>query len=296
MNAGELFAAIVSLPSARAVPTGNGAIVESAIMAGVELAHASVIDERALRSTWKKRQGGGARPLLLVVDDPERECALRVLGPRDSQGPVRIVSATALLDVVQRASAMPDLQAVRTLAQEVERLDQAGVAGLIVKGLGTQHLYRDRLARQGERWGRLGELAAPIKRSDWRDVLTALGYKLERRKERGYVARSNGAPACVVHPMQSPAKFSRLDDEGRPPEGLLLRDCESVGAPYGILAAGSRLRLFAARPEAGSAAGRYLDFDAGALPDENRPFLALLSPTYLAEGGFAELLGELLDE
>ena len=64
-------------------------------------------------------------------------------------------------------------------------------------------------------------------------------------------------------------------------------DCRGEGAPYGLLAYKGRFRLFAA----GSTQG-WLDIDADLLNDERRPFLALLSPPYLAAGGLADLREE----
>jgi hypothetical protein len=95
--------------------------------------------------------------------------------------------------------------------------------------------------------------------------------------------------SCTPRPTRP---SSRLDDEGRPPEGALLNDCASDGAPFGLLAAGSRLRLFEASPALGSAAARYLDLDTAALQADDRPFLALLAPAMLAQGGFDSLVEE----
>ena len=98
----------------------------------------------------------------------------------------------------------------------------------------------------------------------WRDALTAAGYQLDAL-QRGYVARHGDAPVVVVHPVADVSAFAKLDAEGRPPEGLLLEACKRTNAPYGILAAGTRLRLFDAAPESGSAVARYLEVDTDAL-------------------------------
>jgi hypothetical protein len=120
-------------------------------------------------------------------------------------------------------------------------------------------------------------------------MLTALGYQIERRPQRGYLLRLASRPVAVVHPMKDAAAFSKLDDDGRPPEGALLADCDAEGAKYGILAAGLRLRLFDfATP--GAATARYIDLDPAVMRPSDRPFIALVSPTYLAEGEFARLV------
>ncbi len=80
--------------------------------------------------------------------------------------------------------------------------------------------------------------------------------------------------------------------DGRPPEGVLLNECLAEGVRYGLLAAGSRLRLFDAEPAAGSAVARYLELDPASLSADDRPLLGLLSPRYLAQGGFSELMSD----
>ena len=143
-------------------------------------------------------------------------------------GPVRLVSADALADVLRRASTLPALQAVRDLAEQLEHLDQTGVAGLTVKGLGTEHLFRVRL-RQTTDWPALRGLAAAVTGS-WRDALRGAGYELEELP-RGYLARYDGAPVAVVHPVADVSAFAKLDVEGRPPEGILLEGCRRTNAP-----------------------------------------------------------------
>ncbi len=293
MNASELFAALVGIPSARRLPCDASAVAESALVAGVEIARASSTDERGLRRAWRDRSAGGPDPLLVVADDPEDEGAVRALGPLRADGPLRLVAADRLLDVLRRLPALSRLEAVRTLAEELDRLDRASVAGLVVRGLGTDHLYRERL-RASPRWADLVALAEGAA-GDWRELLQGLGYALERLPARGYLARHEGRPVAVVWPLADPAAFSRLDSEGRPPEGVLLNDCLRHGARYGLLASGARVRLFEASPQSGSAVARYLELDVSTLAPEDRPLLGLLSPPYLAEGALEAALGEARD-
>ena len=58
------------------------------LLNGIEYARASAVEEPKLRSSWKRRQGGGATPLVLVADDPEQPGYVRVLGPQ-RDGPMR---------------------------------------------------------------------------------------------------------------------------------------------------------------------------------------------------------------
>ncbi|HEV2773030.1 MAG TPA: hypothetical protein VGV57_09440 [Thermoleophilaceae bacterium] len=291
MNASELFAALEALPGVRSARVeGSGDIAESRVVGGVEVAHARVVDERPLRRAWRERANGGPVPLLLVVDDPERPDAVRALGPVAAGDPIRRVSADALLKVLERLPSLSKLAAVRELAEELDRLDEAGIPGVSIKGLGTEHLYARRV-REPARWAELGELAQGVD-GEWREVMKKLGYQVEQRRPRGYLLRHAGRPIALVLPVADATAMTKLDEHGRPPEGLLLNDCHAENVRYGLLAAGSRLRLFDADPAAGSAVARYLELDAGSLSADDRPLLGLLAPRYLAEGGFAELMAE----
>jgi hypothetical protein len=288
LNANELIDELAGIAGARRVPVQSNGIESSTLVNGIEIAKAASAGDRELRRAWRSRARGGPTPLLLLADDPETAGCVRALGPTRDDGPLRTVTPEALLGVLRRLPELSNLQAVRELAEQLEHLDRAGVAGLTVKGLGTQYLYRTRLRHTAE-WARLSELATGAS-GEWRALLTGLGYELETLKPYGYVARYGGAPVAVVHPLADAAAFSRLDAQGRPPEGVLLGECRTHGASYGLLAAGSRFRLFEARPEAGSAVARYLELDATTLAEEDRPLLALLAPAYLAEGAFEALM------
>jgi hypothetical protein len=290
VNAREFFVALTGVQGARAVPVESNGVVESRFVAGVEIARVASADERALRRAWRDRSAGGPDPLLLVADDPDREGALRALGPVGGGGPVRLIAADDLLRLVERLPTLPRLQAVRTLAEELDHLDRTGVAGLVVRGLGTEYLLTQRLPAS-PRWNRLGELSDGVT-GEWREILTRLGYDLEALPVRGYLARADGKPVAVVWPVADASAFAKLDAEGRPPEGLVVNECLRAGAPYGLLAAGTRFRLLVAEPAAGSAVARFLELDAAALSEEHRPLLGLLSPEWLGEGGFDALMRE----
>lgn len=292
MTADELLSLIRGLPDARRLPV-DPPLVAAAMAAGIEIASTGPVPDRALRRIWRERRGGGATPLLLLTDDTRRPGSVRALGLVDAAGPIRSIEAGALHEAIRRVASRPRLEAVRELAAELDRLDQEGIPGLKLRELLTLHTLDVRLRRDPARWQRAKEATKGVRRgADWRAALTALGYKLERRRHRGYLVRSGGRPVAVIHPKADPAEFARLDEEGRPPEGVLLNDCQADGAPFGILAHGTRLRLFEADATAGPAVARYLDLDTGALQDDDRPFLVLLGPEFLAEGQFAALQDE----
>ena len=284
MNAAELLNHLVERGTGRQAPdrprTGGVVTVN-----GFEVAAALDPGESSMRARWRERVGRTAASYLLVADDPERPGALRVLGPASVDSPIRSVEGSALARAVEQTIGMEHLEAVRHLAGEVIRL---GGRGLHMEGLLSRHTVEVRFKEDPARWGGAVHATADLRSSDdWREIITKLGYQIEQRPRRGYLARLEGRPVAVVHPKNSPQAFTRLDAQGRPPEGLLVEDCRVEGAPYGLLAYKGRLRLFAA-----GSTQEWLDIDADLLDDERRPFLALLSPPYLAGDGLADLREE----
>ena len=289
MNANEIIESLVALPTARGVPASSP-LTAICVVAGVEVAATGTTTESGLRKTWRERQSGGATPLLLLADDPSRSGSVLALGVVDANGPVRSIEVAALAEAVGRISSKPRLEATRELAAGLERLDQAGIPGLKLRDLLTVHTLNVRMRNDAIRWQQAADAVKDIDRgADWKTVLTKLGYELEPLEHYGRLARFEGRPIAVVHPKADPAEFSRLDPQSRPPEGALINDCLSEGAPFGLLTSGSRLRLFEAEPGVGAAVAQYIDLDAGALQVDDRPFLGLLSPAFLAEGGFDKL-------
>jgi hypothetical protein len=293
VDATELFEGIEAIPGSKDAGSAGG-VPQSRLVNGIEFGRAASSEERKLRAAWKRREGGGPTALLLIVDDPDGEGLVRVLGPQ-RDGPLRRVRAEALYALVQEAAELGRVEAIRHLAEELERLDADGVPGLVVRGLGTRHLYRTRLGEKEDRWGDLEGLAAKLPTAGWREVLEALGYEIEELPKRGFLARWKGRPALVVHPHRSAREFARLDEAGRLPEGALLAACDAHNTDFGLLASGPRMRLLRAAGDDGGAATRYLELDASKLEPAARPLLGLLAPAYLAEGGFANVLREARD-
>jgi hypothetical protein len=294
VNSEELFAGLKALSGSQDAGSDGNGIIASRLVNGVEYAHASAIDERKLRSAWRRRQGGGATPLVAIASDPEVPELVRLLGP-EKDGPLRRVRADSFLALVQRTQSLNKLQAIRLVAEEVERLDTEGVAGLKVRGLGTQHLYEHRLPKLTDQWTELTVLAEGVSHAGWRELLSDFGYSIEALPRQGHLAKIDGRPVAVIHPRSSAFQFARLDEEGRLPEGALIADCQAHGAPYGLLVAGSRMRLLSAASEDAGATTRYLELDALALEPSMAPLLALISPSYLADGGLAKLLADARD-
>lgn len=256
----------------------------------VALAESSLPD-RSFRAQWRKRQGDRATPLLLVA--PAGESA-RVLGPSGPTGPIRLVGARTLVKLLQDLHGMSRQQAASTLAAALERLDRSGIPGVIVRGLLTKHVLTRRLQRdRPEDWAAIRAAAARIRPGkSWNENFVALGYTVERRPEGGYLLRYGESPVAVVHPLADPAAFTRLTDEGQPPEGLLVADATRERVGWGLLASDNRFRLFPAATTVGAATGRYVELDLQATDEDSHAYLGLLAPESLEPGGLLDQLIE----
>lgn len=287
VNADDLLNRLMGLGIAREMPNRSG-IRRSVRVNKIEVAIAEKPEERSLRARWREHADKMDFRYLLVIDDPEHPDSVRTLGPRTYNEPIRSVDCAKLSTAIENTASMPNLDAVRHLAGEVRRL--AG-RGKVVHGLLTHHTLEARFRDHLDRWTAAAEITDSLLiNGHWKTLLGGMGYQIEMLPQRGYLARFNGRPVAMVHPWAEPEYFVRVDDMGRPAEGLLASDCHQHGVRYGIMACRDRYRLFDCDPSATT--GEWLDLDADLLGEQNRPFLALLSPHYLAEGGLTELQAE----
>ncbi len=287
MNAPALFDHLANTGRSRPRPAGDG-IVRAAAVGAVEILFAARSSDTFMRARWKERAKEVGPAVLVVADDSAHTGRLRAVGPSLADGPIRSVPGELLADSLERIVTLPSLDAVRRLADDLARMDGDGLA---VHDLLTRHTLEHRFKGDSSRWADAQAWVAGINPSDsWRQVLSKLGYAVQRLPRRGHLARFDGHPVLVIHPKADARDLARLDAQGRPPEGLLLSDCEAEGADYGLLVQGGRYRLF----DAGSAspASQWLELDVRLLGNERLPFLSLLAPQSLHAGGFKALRRE----
>ena len=287
MTASSLLDHLTEHSAARPLPPRSGTTRAIAI-GDIEIAESQRSSDTFMRARWKERVRGSATPYLLIADDPAHPGRVRVLGPAHGNRPIQSVSAELLLDALKEAAKLPAFDAVRRIADDLTRI---GGDGLTVNGLLTRHTLEYRFKGDPARWASAAEVVGAVKPTEsWQHVVRKLGYGLQQLPQRGYLARFDGKPVALIHPKRKARDLARVDSQGRPPEGLLLSDCEAHGAQFGILAQGSRFRLFDAR--SASPASEWLEVDIRLLQKERLPFLALLAPSFLANGGFAALRSE----
>ena len=284
VNAEELLSRLVARGVAQDVQPGSD-IRRAVRFKHIEVAAAAEPAERHMRARWRARVRNSEISYLLIADDSENSGSVLALGPSTANEPIRSVDCTSLAAVIEEAAGFDGLGAVRHIGGEVVRLADGG---MVVHGLLTRHTLESRLLGEpGFQVFAAQTLEGMRVDGDWRTVLDGLGYQIERLEPRGYLARFDGRPAAVVHPKADPRDFMRLDEAGRPAEGVLAADCRARGARYGILVCQNRYRLFDCHPSASAA--EWLDLDAGLLGTDRRPYLALLAPSYLVDGRLSEL-------
>ena len=313
MDAALLLSRLVSEGLAEEIEPAEDCVA-SARLGDLEVSAAGNLPSGALRkrlaALWKMQVGSTGRKVLLVADDREGEGRVAALGPSTAeQGPFagpaeRLLS---LLRDFRRGDG--DMEAFYRLVGALERMGTSRIPGVIVRGLLTEHTL-ERLRDDGDRtrWDEARRLTASLDADDdWEDALRKLGYTPERRSgaARGRLLRSGDGSGsgrvALVLPFAEAADFDRFDEENRPREGLLGESCRVEGVRYGLLASGGRMRLF--RFEIGPGAGPgegaretvrgasgWIEFDLEQVDEQSRPFLALLAPPSLAEGGFEKEL------
>ena len=269
---------------------------------GIQVAHirfdtTGVSAQRKVERFWRDGVGNTALRLVVVADDLAPASAARgallVFGPLRGT-PLRSLPAGILLRLLRDADDQDSgLAATRHLASALARYDRSELPGLLVRGLLTTHTLSERF-RGSPKWkdARAAVSGLPP-RGHWDETLQALGYSLERLPDQGWLARAGNARAAVILPRAPGEDLAQLDEDGRPPEGRLVEICNKEDVRYGLLASGSRLRLFDARSPA--ATSQWIELDTEALVPEERPFLALLGPGYLAGDGLAEVQEEARD-
>ena len=242
--------------------------------------------ETSLRRLWEARKGRQAYAVVALAPSDDRHKVL-VAGPQGAR-PIRQLLQDRVFDLLAKCRDLVPREAAATLTREFSRLEESVIPGLRVKDLLTPHFLRERLP-QASNARHLPDVVKSVSRPQnlsWRSVFQALGYQVQPLQPRGYLLRADNAPVAVVHALNDPSLFSRLTKNGELPEGMVLADCEKQGAHWGILAAGTRYRLFQRKPPIGPATGQYLEIDLAELESRHRWYLGLLAPQSLEESGW----------
>ena len=267
---------------------------------GIEIAvaHASTIPASGVvGEIWKHRRGGRAAPVLIVLLCPDETV---LCGPAGEQPPVyrktdRGQAERMCLEVL----AQPDRHAaLRYLAQALPSL-RTPIFGLANEGLlAVNELRRGTPCRSD--WQEAGARAQRVAGKRDRDLLTALGYRIESIDNLTSLLRSRDqrvALAVLLRESESPEagaeRFNHLS-----PVSYALAKADTENLPWVVMIQGSRLRLYSKSVDAGvGRRGRsetYVECQPALLSDEHLPYLWLIfSADALSPGGS---LGDILED
>lgn len=265
-------------PKALFIGQGQNAL-EVAVVAAVAKPAAG-----ALQAAWKTRRGGRASPVLLVALIPgsspgSAEAAL--CGPAGEDPPVRWLNPGQAERLCRAALDQPDRHAALAfLAQALPSLETR-IPGLCNEGLFALHALETDAPRRAE-WQAATVKARNAAARKERDLLAALGYRVERLDNLTYLLRGGErrtALAVLLDPSEIPeagtARFNNLS-----PVSYALAKADSEGLSRVVVLHGDRLRLY---PTAvGVGVGRrgrtetYVEVQTSLLADEHLAYLWLL--------------------
>lgn len=249
----------------------------------------------AMQAAWKARRGGRASPVLVVAIYGEK---VALCGPSGDDPPVRLDIDRGQVERLCRASLeQPDRHAALAfVGQALPSLDTS-VPGLRNEGLFALHALTVDAQKRAE-WEPAARKARAVTTRKGQDLLTGLGYKIERIDNLTLLLRGGDkrtALAVLLDPSEIPeASTSRFNNLSPVSYALAKADAENLA--WVIVVLGDRLRLYPTT--VGTGVGRrgrtetYVEVQTSLLSDEHLAYLWLLfsAEALDAKGAVAELL------
>ena len=257
---------------------------------GYELICAEQLSSKSgINRLWSERWNNRAIPVILIATSDAGTNRVNVLGPDEAHRSLRELPAQQVVDLLRDIRDCDQIEAHERLTNELSAMAESITPGLRANGLLTTHFMSNRL--------RLPENATSLQNAvnsistqhlstGWRDLVRPLGYEIEDQDDGNYLLRHQNSPIAIIRPYPEVIDLNRMNDSGQLPEGVLLVACQRAGAPWGILTAEGRYRLFQQNPKTGAATGQWLEIHPQALSEEDRLYVGLLSPQSLRQDGW----------
>lgn len=245
---------------------------------------------------WKKRQGNGAAPVLLVVTHP---AGAVLCGPSGDSPPVADVDtgvarrlATAVLDLPDRHAAARKVFA---------NLDTDGeeAIGIVNRGLFATHHLRTGVPDRPD-WDTARAAATVALDKVDRELVAALGWTIDPQGAHE-VLRDPGdqnarAVAVFLAPGESP-NVASAKRNNTSPVSWAMTHADRNNIPWIVTVQDRAIRLYSTATSGAAGQGSrettYTELDLTLLPDELGGYLTLLfSADALAPGGTAEQIRE----
>ena len=237
---------------------------------------------------WAERWNHRATPVILIAPSDAGPNRVNVLGPDEDHRHIRELPTQQIVDLLRSIRSCDETEAHERLTTALSAIADSITPGLRANGLLTTHFIRNRLRlpeNSASLQNAVSTLSAGHFTAAWRDLMLQLGYEIEDHSNGNYLLRHQNSPIAVIQPHASVDDLNRMNDTGQLPEGILLEACQRAGAPWGILAADGRYRLFQQYPRTGAATAQWLEIHPQILADEDRIYVGLLAPRSLNQDG-----------
>ena len=245
--------------------------------------------ERSNSRLWAERSNSRATPVILIAASDTDPNHVNVLGPDEAHQAPRELPTQPVVDLLRDIRNCDQYEAHDRLTNQLSAIADSITTGLRANGLLTTHFMSNRL-RLHENATSLQSVLDSVSTqhlsAGWRDLMRSLGYEIEDQSNGNYLLRHQNSPVAIIRPYPEVNELNRMNDSGQLPEGVLLEACQRAGAPWGILTADGRYRLFQQNPKTGAATAQWLEIQPQVLSDEDRPYVGLLSPQSLRQDGW----------
>ncbi len=256
----------------------------------------------AIRTLWKRRQGGTPSPLLLVVLYPggaQHQAA--ICGPTgDPPTLVRDLDPANVERIAQAALVEPNRHAaVRFLVEVLGELESE-LPGLRNEGLLATHELRTGVPTRAD-WIEACERGRGFLTKRGRELVESLGFTVQQRDTMTWTLRAgeNGTATAVAIFLDEKESYEGAGQrfDGSSPVSLALAKADADRLPFVFITRGSQIRLYAAdkRIVGVGRKGRtetFLEVHLALLPTVSAGYLPLLfgAEALLPDGSFEEVL------
>ena len=244
-----------------------------------------------LRSAWRSRQEGRGIPLLVIVIHNDKAF---VCGPTGEDPPVYVkLDTTQIESVCKEALEQPSRQAaLGSLRDSLGSLQEEGIPGLRNEGFLATHELNYGVPKRND-WNEALDKTRPIIRNTGNELLTSLGYGIERLDRVTNVLTVKGenkAVAILLTENETPESGSDRFPGMLSPISHAFTVAEEKKFAWVFVIHGRKIRIYPLNID--FAVGRrgrtetYLECHTGLIPDNRIAYLWLIfSADALADRG-----------
>lgn len=254
-----------------------------------------------IRQLWKRRRGGRAAPVLLVVLYPGGD-GLRAAacGPVGEDAPVLTDCDPGSIErIAATALEEPDRQAAIRFLQGALSAAESSLPGLRNAGMFSDHVLETDV-RERDDWEAMTSWGRDLLKLQGRHLIEGLGFDVDGLGAAASVLRVRktevrSAVAVFLEEQETPdGSYERFG--GTTPVSYALAMADREQLPYVVITRGKQVRVYAATRHTGvgrkGRAETFVEANLALLPDDQAGFLPLIfgAPALEPDGSFGELL------